>query len=95
MTESVHARVVAEPSAALTEEEWQMILEPQVQGGRPRRFRLLITPEQVKRAGERAVSCGSCAHTTMHGDPRRGFCLAHSCMVSLAFPMLCRKYVAR
>lgn len=71
----------------ITEEQWTRIL-----AGRKHRCRLLIKPEQLEWAGKRAVSCGSCANTTMSGDPRRGFCTAQRHMVSLAHMRLCRDY---
>ena len=71
----------------ITEEQWARILR-----GRSKSFRILAKPEQQEWAGKRAVSCGSCRHTTLHGDPRHGFCVAQRCMVSLAFPKLCRTF---
>lgn len=72
----------------ITDEQWARIL-----AGRRKGFRILVKPEQREWAGKRAVSCGACRHTTMHGDPRRGFCVEQRCMVSLTFPKLCRTFV--
>ncbi len=71
----------------ITEAQWERIL-----GDRKRSLRVLVKPEQIEWAGKRAVSCGNCANTHMHGDPRRGWCVAQRCMVSLAFTVLCREY---
>jgi hypothetical protein len=71
----------------ITEAQWARILAG-------RKVRWLVKPEQVEWAGKRAVSCGGCAHTKMHGDPRRGWCCEHSFLVSMAFPLLCREFKA-
>lgn len=71
--------------APITEAQWERILK----GGK---FALLVNPEQQEWAGKRAVRCGNCTHTTMRGDPRRGFCVRHRVMVSDTFPKLCRAH---
>jgi hypothetical protein len=83
-TTSPGAEVSAPPAVSvLTDAEWERVLSG-------RRMRWL--PEQVDWAGARARSCGGCANTKMHGDPRRGWCTAHRFMVSMAFTVLCREY---
>lgn len=72
----------------ITPEQWDRILA----GGR--KVRWLVKEEQVRWAGKRAVGCGACANTKMHSDPRRGWCRAHRFMVSMAFPLLCRQFIA-
>lgn len=69
----------------ISEAQWARILDG-------RKFRILIKPEQQEWAGRRAVRCGNCAHTKMHGDPRRGWCVEHRCMVSHSYPVLCREH---
>lgn len=76
-----------ERDAPITEEQWTRIL-----AGRKHRSRSLVKPEQLEWAGKRAVSCGGCAHTKMHGDPRRGWCTAQRHLVSQAFLKLCRDF---
>jgi hypothetical protein len=87
-TEAIDANEAELTPEQITPEQWDRILA----GGR--KVRWLVKVEQVKWAGKRAVGCGACANTKMHGDPRRGWCLAHRFMVSMAFPLLCRKFVA-
>lgn len=69
----------------VTEAQWERIL-----GGR--KVRWLVKETQIEWAGKRAVSCGNCKNTKMHGDPRRGWCAELRFMVSLAFTVLCRHY---
>lgn len=71
----------------IPEEMWKRILR-----GQKKRSRPLIRTDQVEWAGKHAKSCGLCAHTTMHGDPRRGWCTAQKMMVSMTFPVLCRDF---
>lgn len=89
VTEAPRARVMDGVELAvvpLTEEEWARALAD------GREVRWLVTPAQIEWAGKRAVSCGSCSNTKMHGDPRRGWCTARRRAVSLAFTLLCRRY---
>ena len=76
---------VAAALPPISEAEWARILDG-------RRVRWLIKQEQVDWAGKRARSCGSCKHTHMSGDPRRGWCTEHQFLVSMAFPVLCRQF---
>lgn len=80
MTEAPRARVLEE--GAMTPELWARVLDG-------RCCRSLVAPERIEWAGKNAVSCGSCTHTKMHGDPRRGWCCEHRHLVGLAFTKLC------
>jgi hypothetical protein len=73
--------------APLTEEEWERVLR-----GKRHTMIFLVTREQREWAGNQAKSCGTCVRVKLYGDPRRGFCLGHSMMTGLTFPVLCRKY---
>lgn len=82
------------PLPPITEEEWKRILAPHFPGGRPRKVRFLIKLEQRQWAGDRVRKCLNCNHASgVKGDPRRGFCLVHSFMVSDAYPVLCRNWI--
>lgn len=75
------------PVVPITESQWARILNG-------RKVRWLVTKERQEWAGKRAVSCGACTNTRMHGDPRRGWCTEHRFVVSLAFSVLCRRYAS-
>lgn len=74
-----------DPLVPITEDQWARILDG-------RKVRWLVKPVHIEWAGKRAVSCGNCSHTKMHGDPRRGWCTEHRFLVSLAFTLLCREH---
>lgn len=74
--------------APITEEQWTRILV-----GRP--FCVLVKIAQQEWAGKRAVKCGGCRFTRMHGDPRRGWCIKHRTLVGDTYPKLCRQFEAR
>jgi hypothetical protein len=73
------------PLVPITEDQWARILDG-------RKVRWLVKPVHIEWAGKRAVSCGNCVHTNLHGDPRRGWCTEHRMLVSLAFTLLCREH---
>lgn len=75
------------PLPPITESEWARILDGH-------KFRLLVKPEQVEWAGDRARSCLSCKNLgDVRGDPQRGWCSVHRCMRGNATPVLCRQWV--
>lgn len=70
----------------LTDDEWARVLEG-------RNFRCLVDAAKVEWAGDRAVRCGSCTHSSgSHKVPWSGFCRVHRCMVSDTFAKLCREF---
>lgn len=74
------------PLHEITEAEWSRILDGRL-------FRPLVKAEQVEWAGKNARSCMSCGNCKgITGDPRRGYCITHSCMRG-AIPVLCREFV--
>lgn len=75
--------------APLTEDDWARVLR-----GRQRTMVFLVAREQREWAGSQARSCGECRHVDLHGDPRRGYCVAQAMMTGLTFPVLCRKFEA-
>lgn len=82
----------AEPavtSRPLTDAEWMRVL-----GGQP--YRVLVKPEQLAWAGERAVRCITCAHAPGEThDPWWAWCIATRTLVSNMFPKLCPRYERR
>lgn len=73
----------------LTEDDWARVLR-----WKKRTVVFLVAREQRDWAGSQARSCGECGHVKLHGDPRRGFCVAQDMMTGLTFPVLCRKFEA-
>lgn len=56
-------------------------------------FRILVSEDQVRAAGDSAVRCISCIQACDAGhDPWRAWCLAHRFMVSNTFAKICSEY---